>query len=176
MQLNYIREVVEKNTGLDISKKTHIREYVEARWVYFTLAKEYTFFSLSAIGKVLDKDHSTVLHGLRKFKEINNTSGFLRTNYINSKSIIDNIGSPVLDNDINARNLTEIKRLKSLIIDLESSNRKRFKNKHLLRLINSDDETITNFCETRLKPFFKMLDNRVTYEDILKNRPKSVYS
>jgi hypothetical protein len=37
-----------------------------ARQVFFWLARRYTFYSLPDIGRYLDMDHTTVLHGVRR--------------------------------------------------------------------------------------------------------------
>jgi len=64
-----IKEIVEKYYQLDITKLTRKREYVEARAVYYNLVRDNTRMSLSAIGKSMGKDHSTVLHFIKQLKD-----------------------------------------------------------------------------------------------------------
>lgn len=66
MSINLIKEVIEQHFDIDIKKNTRIRKYVEARGIYFYLTRQYTRMSLSAIGKTMNKDHSTVLYFVRQ--------------------------------------------------------------------------------------------------------------
>jgi len=69
LELELIRSIVEKKTGVDISKKTRKRHVVNARYFYYTLCKETTMSSLEFIGKTLGFHHCSVLHGIKTFKE-----------------------------------------------------------------------------------------------------------
>ena len=60
---------ISESTGISIEKiasKKRNKEIVNARIVYSYLAKKYTDKSLSAIGKKINRDHSTVLHQIRE--------------------------------------------------------------------------------------------------------------
>jgi len=65
--LDIIRKAVETSTGLDLMKITRQTEYVKARnlFYHFARAQGQTFY---AIGKYLNKDHATIMHGIKKFK------------------------------------------------------------------------------------------------------------
>lgn len=65
MKLQDIKNFIDTEFDIDISKNTRKREYVEARCLYYKLAKEYTKLTLERIGAVLNRDHATVLHGLK---------------------------------------------------------------------------------------------------------------
>lgn len=67
IKLDFIIDTLQNKTGLDIRKRTQRREYFLTRAIYYKLAKEYTFHSLSKIGNEVGKDHATVLHGINKF-------------------------------------------------------------------------------------------------------------
>ena len=67
IKLDFIIDTLQNKTGLNIRKRTQKREYFLARAIYYKLAKEYTFCSLSKIGAEVGKDHATVLHGIKKF-------------------------------------------------------------------------------------------------------------
>lgn len=69
--LQEIKHLVEKELQLNLDYKTRKREYVFARAVYYRLCHEFTKCSLTAIGKEVNKDHATVIHGLKIFKEFN---------------------------------------------------------------------------------------------------------
>ncbi|MGV6830340.1 MAG: helix-turn-helix domain-containing protein [bacterium] len=51
----------------DIQKKTRDREYIYARGIAYTLCKQLTNLSLKKIS--FNKDHATVLHGLKAFQD-----------------------------------------------------------------------------------------------------------
>ena len=64
-----------------VSSRTHIpieqmkstsrlREIVEARMFYSLLAKRLTTNSLSKIGKLINRDHATILHGIKQVQEV----------------------------------------------------------------------------------------------------------
>ena len=67
IKLDFIIDTLQNKTGLDIRKRTQVREYFLTRAIYYKLAREYTFHSLSKIGAEVGKDHATVLHGIKKF-------------------------------------------------------------------------------------------------------------
>jgi len=64
-----VREIIEDYYKLDITKVTRRRPYIEARAIYYKLLRDNTHYSLSAIGKTMDKDHATVLYFTRKAKD-----------------------------------------------------------------------------------------------------------
>lgn len=71
-----IKELVEEITNIDLTTKKRYRNIVQYRFVAFKLSKELTFDSLSYIGKLYGKDHATVLHGINKFKSLENQYDF----------------------------------------------------------------------------------------------------
>ena len=60
---------INKETGIDITKRKRTNEYVFARTVYYKLARELTNLSLEEIGSHVNKDHCSVIHNLRNFDE-----------------------------------------------------------------------------------------------------------
>jgi len=71
MTKTQILKTVKDKTGLNLKNPTRKREYAEARYIYFYLCREYATDgkSLEKIGSTVNKDHSTVLHGLRYCKD-----------------------------------------------------------------------------------------------------------
>lgn len=67
--LNYIKDQVELNMEINISSKSKDYNSTIGRWVYFKLARRLTECSLSHIGKLVNRDHSTVLYGLKKIDD-----------------------------------------------------------------------------------------------------------
>jgi chromosomal replication initiation ATPase DnaA len=67
-ELDYIIEFISGIIGIDskeIKSKARCRDLVEYRVVYYYLAKKYTDNSLKRIGGKVNKNHATVLHGLK---------------------------------------------------------------------------------------------------------------
>ena len=64
-----ILHMVEKELDLkDISVKDRTRHMSQARFIYFKLARKYCrYASLARIGSVVNRDHATVINGLKKF-------------------------------------------------------------------------------------------------------------
>lgn len=64
MTLKDIADVVSNTLEIDIRKRTRQREFVNARAVYYKIARDYTPFSLARIGRELGQDHASVIHYL----------------------------------------------------------------------------------------------------------------
>ena len=77
---DYIKKLVEfKLDGLDISVKSRKRHLTCYRYVAFMLCKTYgsSKLSLESIGECFgNRNHSTVLHGIKKFKEFKDQKFF----------------------------------------------------------------------------------------------------
>ena len=65
----YIAELVAKELDIpDLSVKERTRDLAQARFIYYKLAKSFCrYVSLAAIGKEINRDHSTVVYGLNKY-------------------------------------------------------------------------------------------------------------
>jgi hypothetical protein len=70
VDLKYIRDFVEDNLGIVLTKNTREREYVEARSLYFKLCRDFTSKSCSEIGRSLKKHHATVIHSVKNVYDI----------------------------------------------------------------------------------------------------------
>ena len=68
MELNQIKNMLIDLFKNDFSKKNRQRHNVYQRAVFFRLCRDLTPYALTDIGAVLDKDHASVLHGLKLFK------------------------------------------------------------------------------------------------------------
>lgn len=76
-----IKELVEQYFNLDITKDTRVKEYIDARAIYYKLTKENTHDTLSSIGKSMGRDHATVLHFNRKMEHWLQVDKVLKHNY-----------------------------------------------------------------------------------------------
>jgi hypothetical protein len=90
MNKETIKEIVESYFKLSISRNTRKRQYVEARAIYFKLCREFTQLSLEQIGESVNRDHASVLHGVRSIntwvevdKRMKNSMHILRNKIIN---------------------------------------------------------------------------------------------
>ncbi len=90
MNKDTIKQIVESYFEINISRNTRKRQYVEARAIYFKLCREFTQLSLGQIGKSVNRDHASVLHGVRSIntwvqvdKRMNNSMRILRNKIIN---------------------------------------------------------------------------------------------
>ncbi len=68
MELSQIKSLLIDLFKNDFSNKDRQRHSVYQRAVFFKLCRDLTPYSLSAIGAVVNKDHASVLHGLKLFK------------------------------------------------------------------------------------------------------------
>lgn len=65
MDKETIKDLVNNYFNLDITRNTRKRPYVEARAYYFKLMRKHTPLSLELIGKEVNRDHASVLHGIK---------------------------------------------------------------------------------------------------------------
>ena len=70
MDLKKIKEVVEINVGLkNIQTRVRKQPFVDARTIYFILAKRLTNFTYETIAEIVDRDHSSVTHAINEIFE-----------------------------------------------------------------------------------------------------------
>lgn len=89
IELETILNVINKEFSTNLKKdyKTRKRDKVILRYFYFLISRKYTKKSLESIGELLNKDHATVLNGLKKFDSLLP----LYPEYLERFSKIDNI-------------------------------------------------------------------------------------
>ena len=64
MNLNQIREAVEERLQIKLNSRKRDREHSDGRALYYQLSREFTHNTLKTIGKEVDRDHSSVVHGI----------------------------------------------------------------------------------------------------------------
>ena len=69
MTIQYIKETIEWRSGYKIDDKTRERYKVYLRALYFYLCREYTNTSFEEIGKLVNRDHSTAVYGVKLFEQ-----------------------------------------------------------------------------------------------------------
>jgi len=167
VQLETIKDYIEANIRVSLKKKTRARDMCYARAVYYKLAKRYTVQSLSSIGKLVGRDHATVLHGLKLFDEAIMYSEPLKIVYDSFSINVENKNLEDADsNMLDIKNLAEQnKRLKrkvfkqNLEIDILKKQKIQPTNKteEFIDLINSVDENKLDMLYTRLDAIVKMI-------------------
>jgi hypothetical protein len=65
----------------DLKGPSKRRELVDTRYIFFRRAKKCTEATLGMIGQTVDRDHSTVLHGLREMEQVRELQILYRTHY-----------------------------------------------------------------------------------------------
>jgi hypothetical protein len=167
VQLETIRDYIEANIKVSLKKKTRTRDMAYARAVYYKLAKRYTVQPLSSIGKLVDRDHATVLHGLKLFDEAVMYSEPLKVVYESFSVNVENKNiEDAESNMLDIKKLVEQnKRLRkkvfkqNLEIDVLKKQKIEPKNKteEFIDLINSVDEDKLDMLYTRLDAIVKMI-------------------
>ena len=106
MNSRYILEVIEKEFGgISISEKKRINEYAYPRFVYFKLCKEFTNESLYCIGRNIDRDHATVINGVKRFKA--NTKPFVKEKFKPFYQVYLRLKSELVNIDLDYTNFRE---------------------------------------------------------------------
>lgn len=69
INISYIRSIVEEVTKQDIGRICREHEVVLARNIYFHIAKDRTGLPYAEIGRSVNKDHASVIHGIKRVNE-----------------------------------------------------------------------------------------------------------
>jgi chromosomal replication initiation ATPase DnaA len=64
--LDQIIKYINENLNIDIKVRTRKTDYIYARSLYFKIAREHTAISFNKIGRKVNLNHSTVMHGINK--------------------------------------------------------------------------------------------------------------
>ena len=98
MNKEMIKETVDNYFEVNLKRNTRKRNYVEARAIFYKLCREFTKMSLEQIGEQVNRDHSSVLHGIRclnnwveQDSRIKNNLRILRNKIRNFEDEKDNI-------------------------------------------------------------------------------------
>ena len=88
--LRLIATAVETVTNCDVLEVTRQREYVQARSIFYKLARDNKQ-TLQAIGEFIERGHVTVMHSLKKFEQDVQYDSVFRANYNAVKDILDSL-------------------------------------------------------------------------------------
>ena len=183
-KLNDISDYILDETGIDVRLNTKSKQFdlPSYRGLFFTIALGNLNISLDLLGHFLNKDHSTVLHACKKWDELyhNKLGKYLlgcselfktdKEQLKNRKEILKEREQIVL----NLKNIKEVKKENYKILQKirkEKTNYATNVNNPLLKELLSKGEDVVNFvCETRIKPYLKMLETQITREDLIEKQ------
>lgn len=120
-KLDRVRAIVEKEVGLDLSAKDNHNDYVNARCIYFQIAKDLAdygwVYSLDKIGSSIEKHHSTVIHSTKhRFPKIMQRNEYRILYYKLKKQIVEEVTDCVIDGTESEVEMFETNRLLKLEI------------------------------------------------------------
>ena len=151
LTLKDIADTVCAATGLDIRIKRKQNQDYFARMIYFKIARTNTFESLHRIGAEVNRDHATVMHGLKKFDvDIKLGQNSKLYNYV------------LRELDLDVKETISIKE------EVETTNLELLQLSVLRALKELSYTQLSEFNETRLKPFKKALESRIQPKVIVK--------
>jgi uncharacterized protein YozE (UPF0346 family) len=81
LQLDAVVKTINAVTGADVTAKDRHRDNVDARLIFYKVARDIFNISYTKIGTYLGKHHATVLHGLKQFDNIYDQDKGLRNCY-----------------------------------------------------------------------------------------------
>ncbi len=70
-RMELIEDIISNASNVTIEEmRSHnrMREYVDARMVVWTIAKDYLGFSYPFIAKIYKRDHTTIIYGVEKMR------------------------------------------------------------------------------------------------------------
>jgi len=70
MKLKYFKDIVERHLEIKISTPSRKFEYIFARSCYYYLCRKFAKSSYAKISSTLNKNHATVMHGLKELPYI----------------------------------------------------------------------------------------------------------
>ena len=175
MKIEYrLKEIILQETNIDITKNSRKRNVIEIRALYFKLLKEFNpALTLEQIGETVNKDHSTVIHSLKRYDMYEKWNNYLKqlsyiiTHKINDENIVDLNDNASLKFELRkARN-----KIDSLELELEEYKLSAIEKKaarYQWKIINQLDELMrenegtekNELIEIRLEAFYQMNKNK----------------
>ena len=181
-ELIRLKKIVESTLELDMNKYTRKADYMHARIIYSCIAHEYVKnnknrLTLADIAEPIGKDHATIVHYRKTIKYRMKDTPKFRIKYdLCLENFLEN-KITVHDPTIEPQKIRKAKRVKQKIEPLgyQSEPIEETQDEHILKILSLSEANYQMLVETRLIPFFKMLESRKTYDDILSKRKKSQY-
>jgi len=119
-----IRELVEKETGVNLDIKSRKREVVQARRIYYKILSMLGGLSLEAIGKTLKikQNHTSVLHQVKMFDIDYEQDKIFNKTFRKIMSVCNDEVNPSEEDSLKYENISfknEVKELKRKIDELK---------------------------------------------------------
>lgn len=87
--LNIIKKKIEEQYDIRLDKTIRKRNYVEARSIYFKIAKDNLNITFDKLGKSVNKNHATVIHSIKNLQDLMSWDNNLKNNYNKILSDLD---------------------------------------------------------------------------------------
>jgi hypothetical protein len=153
---NKVIDIIFKESGIDVRRKSRIRQVIEYRDMYFYIMKKLDpKMPLRCIGDTVDKNHATVLHGIKMypiFERYNPLLARVKDRIFDAFFIKDEHD---LDKDVEE---SQVKYLKEVISNLEDRLQKKIETsdvkKYDFSIINDLNELL---LEHRDRPSYDVL-------------------
>ena len=90
MTCKEIKKTIDDFSGLDISIKCREPLYVDYRFIYYYMCKKYARknITLKRIGEAINRDHSSVIYGLKQYENLHDTCAVFRRKVIKIEKLI----------------------------------------------------------------------------------------
>jgi hypothetical protein len=153
---NKVIDVIFKESGVDVRKKSRLRQVVEYRNMYFYIMKKLDpKMPLRCIGDTVDKNHATVLHGIKMysiFERYNTSLARVKDRIFDMFFVKD---EHELDKDVEE---SQVKYLKEVITKLEDRLEKKIETSDVknydFKIVNQINELL---LEHRDRPSYDVL-------------------
>lgn len=79
-RINRVEIAVSKMSGVtiyDMKSNSRFGDYVDARMAVWIVAKDYLGYSYAFLGRLYNKDHTTIMHGCNKMRELKALKGIV---------------------------------------------------------------------------------------------------
>ena len=113
-----IAKVIKKVTLADPLAKNRQRENVDARFILYKLSKDLLSVSYIKLGKILGKNHATVLYGYNKVRDLMATDKQFKRNYYAWWKVVESLElQSMIDRDEFVLDYVELKENYDKMID-----------------------------------------------------------
>ena len=160
--IDKLKDIIRKETKLDVDTKTRKREIVEARALYLNILKELEpNRTLQNLADTLELNHATVIHSLKSYKYYEKFNPSLRT-YKNNILKHFNIEEVKEDDDLDKKllkyELNKLREENTILNQKTNSDYKIIKDLNEL-LINTKGTEQHELITLRLEAFYSMNKN-----------------
>jgi len=98
MYLENIKEVIKEKLNVDLDADlSRKRDTIDARHIYCDVARQLDTFSYAEIGKVIHRDHSSVIHSCKRSEELKE---FDKKYFEKFNMVFNNTIKPTIDEGI----------------------------------------------------------------------------